>query len=73
MADIGFVNPRFGLCESPIRTLLWRLVYPLPSPGKKSNQPSGCLPLLAALTPNEHQATLGDENLEAEDYLCQAG
>ena len=48
-------------------------MYPLPSPGKKSNQPSGCLPLLAALTPNEHQVTLGDENLEAEDYLCQAG
>ena len=40
----------------------------MPLIGKKSNLPTACLPLLAALTPAEHTITLMDENVTALDF-----
>ena len=40
----------------------------MPLIGKKSNLPTACLPLLAALTPAEHTLTLMDENVTALDF-----
>jgi radical SAM superfamily enzyme YgiQ (UPF0313 family) len=61
MADIVFVNPRF-------EASYWGLEHALPFFGKQANLPVACLPLLAALTPAEHQVTLLDENVEPIDY-----
>lgn len=61
MADIVLVNPRF-------EASFWGLEYALPLLRKRANLPVACLPLLAALTPDEHQITLLDENVEAIDY-----
>ncbi|WP_167104715.1 B12-binding domain-containing radical SAM protein [Mycobacterium sp. DL592] len=61
MADIVLVNPRFEVSY-------WGLEHALKLLGKKCNLPTACLPLLAALTPGEHQVTLVDENVEAIDY-----
>ncbi len=46
----------------------------LPLVAKRANLPPACLPLLAALTPEQHQVTLIDENVEDIDYnaLAQA-
>lgn len=61
MADIVLVNPRFD-------PSFWGLEHALPLLHKRANLPVACLPLLAALTPAEHQITLVDENVEAIDY-----
>ena len=61
MLDIVIINPRFEVSY-------WGLEHALPLLGKKANLPVACLPLLAALTPAEHQITLVDENVEEIDY-----
>ena len=61
MLDIVLINPRFEVSY-------WGLEHALPLLGKKANLPVACLPLLAALTPAEHQITLVDENVEEIDY-----
>jgi len=67
MADIVLINPRFEVSY-------WGLEHALPLLGKKCNLPTACLPLLAALTPDEHCLTIVDENVEPIDYdrLAQA-
>src|SRR3954467_3173057 len=61
MADIVIINPRFEVS-------FWGMEHALPLMGKRANLPVACLPLLAALTPAEHTATLLDENVEAIDW-----
>ncbi len=61
MLDIVLINPRFEVSY-------WGLEHALPLLGKKATLPVACLPLLAALTPEEHQVTILDENVEEIDY-----
>ena len=61
MAHIVIINPRFDISY-------WGLEHALPFFGKRANLAPTCLPLLAALTPEEHQVTLIDENVEDIDY-----
>lgn len=61
MADIVIINPRFEIS-------FWGMEHALPFMGKRANLPVSCLPLLAALTPEEHTVTLIDENVEAIDW-----
>src|ERR1700760_910895 len=61
MADIVLINPRFEVSY-------WGFEHALPLLGKKCNLPTACLPLLAALTPDEHRVTIVDENVEPLDY-----
>jgi radical SAM superfamily enzyme YgiQ (UPF0313 family) len=61
MADIIFINPRFEISY-------WGMEKTLPFLGKRANLPVACLPLLAALTPEEHTVTLIDENVEPIDF-----
>jgi radical SAM superfamily enzyme YgiQ (UPF0313 family) len=61
MARIAIINPRFEVSY-------WGLEHALPLFGKKANLPTHCLPLLAALTPEEHDITLIDENVEDVDF-----
>jgi|SRR5271166_602785 len=61
MADIVLVNPRFDVSY-------WGLEYALPLLGKKCNVPTACLPLIAALTPDDHRVTIVDENVAPIDY-----
>ena len=61
MAEIVLVNPRFEVSY-------WGLEHALPLLGKRASVPPACLPLLAALTPDEHQVTLLDENVQPIDY-----
>ena len=61
MAEIVLINPRF-------EASYWGLEHALPLLGKRANVPPACLPLLAALTPDEHQVTLLDENVQPIDY-----
>ncbi len=61
MADIVLINPRFEVSY-------WGMEHALPLLGKRANMPVACLPLLAALTPDEHTVTLMDENVEAINY-----
>jgi len=61
MADIVLINPRFEVSY-------WGLEHGMPVVGKRANMPVACLPLLAALTPGEHQVTLVDENVEAVNW-----
>lgn len=61
MADIIFINPRFDMSY-------WGMENALPFLGKRANLPVACLPLLAALTPEEHTVTLIDENVEPIDF-----
>lgn len=61
MADIVLINPRF-------EASYWGLEYAMPLLGKRANMPSACLPLLAALTPDEHSVTLLDENVCDLDF-----
>ncbi len=58
---IVLINPRFEVSY-------WGLEHALPLLGKRANLPVACLPLLAALTPGEHEVTLIDENVEAIDF-----
>jgi len=61
MAEIVIINPRFEVSY-------WGMEYALPFIGKRGNLPVACLPLLAALTPEEHTVTLVDENVESIDW-----
>ncbi len=61
MARIVLINPRF-------EPSYWGLEYALPLFGKRANLPVACLPLLAALTPSEHEIRLIDENVEPLDF-----
>jgi len=68
MAEIAIINPRFEVSY-------WGMEHALPLLGKRANLPVAALPLLAALTPEEHDVTLVDENVQALDFdrLAQAG
>lgn len=61
MAAIGLINPRFP-------TSFWGLDHGLPLLGKKANMPSLALPVLAGLTPPEHEVVLFDENVAPIDF-----
>jgi len=61
MARITLINPRF-------ETSFWGIEYALPILGKRAALPTASLPLLAALTPAEHDVTLVDENIEPIDF-----
>jgi radical SAM superfamily enzyme YgiQ (UPF0313 family) len=61
MAEIVLINPRFEVSY-------WGMEHCLPILGKRANLPVAALPLLAALTPAEHNVTLVDENVEAINY-----
>ena len=61
MADIVVINPRFD-------PSYWGLEHALPLFGKRANLPVACLPLLSALTPEDHQVTLLDENVTPLDF-----
>lgn len=66
MARICLINPRFP-------TSFWGLDHGLPLLGKKANMPSLALPLLAGLTPPEHEIVLVDENIQELDFEYLAG
>lgn len=66
MADIVLVNPRFD-------PSFWGFEHALPVVGKRANLPVACLPLLAALTPEGHDVTLVDENVETIDFARSPG
>src|SRR5947209_6504136 len=61
MARICLINPRF-------QTSFWGLNHAMPLLGKKSNMPVLALPVLAGLTPPEHEVVLIDENIEPIDF-----
>ncbi len=61
MARICFINPRFP-------TSFWGLNHALPMLGKRANMPVLALPVLAGLTPEEHEVVLMDENVEDLDF-----
>lgn len=61
VADIVLINPKFEIS-------FWGFEHALPLFGKRASMPVAALPLLAALTPSEHQITLIDENVEAIDF-----
>jgi radical SAM superfamily enzyme YgiQ (UPF0313 family) len=61
MATIVLINPRFEVSY-------WGFQHALPILGKKANMPPACLPLLAAITPPEHEIVLIDENVEELDF-----
>ncbi len=61
MAEIVIVNPRFEVSY-------WGMEHALPMFGTKMSVPAASLPLLAALTPDEHHVTLIDENVEPLDF-----
>jgi radical SAM superfamily enzyme YgiQ (UPF0313 family) len=61
MARICLINPRF-------QTSFWGLNHSLPLLGKKSNMPVLALPVVASLTPGEHEVVLVDENIEEIDF-----
>ena len=61
MANIVIINPRFDMS-------FWGMELVLPLMGKRAATPVACLPLLAALTPAEHDITLIDENVEVIDF-----
>ena len=67
VAEIAIINPRFEVSY-------WGMEHALPLLGKRANLPVAALPLLAALTPREHDVTLVDENVQALDFdrLAQA-
>ncbi len=61
MARICLINPRFP-------TSFWGLNHGLPLLNKKSNMPVLALPVIAGLTPAEHEVTCIDENIEDIDF-----
>ncbi len=61
MADIVIINPRFEMS-------FWGMELVLPFMVKRAATPVASLPLLAALTPPEHNVTLIDENVEAINF-----
>ncbi len=58
---IAIVNPTFEVSY-------WGLEYAQPILGKQANMPVASLPLLAALTPDEHEVVLFDENTQVLDF-----
>ena len=65
MAEIVLINPRF-------EASYWGLEHALPLLGKRASVPPACLPLLAALTPDDLK-NLSDEQLAALDARFVAG
>jgi hypothetical protein len=64
MAHIVLINPKFEIS-------FWGLEHALPLIGKRANMPVAALPLIAALTPDKHNVTIIDENVEPIDFdLC---
>ncbi len=61
MARICLINPRFPVS-------FWGLNHGLPLLGKRANMPVLALPVLAGLTPSEHEVVLIDENIEEIDF-----
>jgi radical SAM superfamily enzyme YgiQ (UPF0313 family) len=61
MARICLINPKFP-------TSFWGLDHGLPLLGKKANMPVLALPVLAGLTPSEHDVVILDENIEPIDF-----
>jgi radical SAM superfamily enzyme YgiQ (UPF0313 family) len=61
MARICLINPRF-------QTSFWGLNHSLPLLGKKANMPVLALPVIASLTPPEHEVVCVDENVEEIDF-----
>jgi radical SAM superfamily enzyme YgiQ (UPF0313 family) len=61
MARICLINPRFP-------TSFWGLNHGLPLLNKKSNMPVLALPVIAGLTPPEHEVSCIDENIEDIDF-----
>lgn len=61
MARICLINPRFP-------TSFWGLDHGLPLLGKRANMPVLALPVIAGLTPPQHEVTLIDENLDDIDF-----
>ena len=61
MAKIAIVNPAFEMSY-------WGLEHAQPMMGKRANMPVASLPLLAALTPDEYEVALFDENVEPLDF-----
>ena len=61
MAHTTLVCPRFD-------PSFWGLEHALPLFRKHATMPVGALPLLAALTPSQHQVSLVDENVEPIDF-----
>ncbi len=61
MASIAIINPVFEVSY-------WGLEHAQKIIGKRANMPVASLPLLAALTPPEHQVELFDENVETLDF-----
>lgn len=66
MARICLINPKFP-------TSFWGLDHGLPLLGKKANMPALALPVLAGLTPGEHEIVLLDENLHEIDFDSLSG
>jgi radical SAM superfamily enzyme YgiQ (UPF0313 family) len=66
MARICLINPRFP-------TSFWGLNHSLPLLNKKANMPALALPVLAGLTPAEHEVVLLDENIGEIDFDALAG
>ncbi|QDV68418.1 Ribosomal protein S12 methylthiotransferase RimO [Rosistilla carotiformis] len=61
MATIAIVNPLFEVSY-------WGMEHAQAIMGTRANMPVASLPLLAALTPEEHDVTLIDENVEPLDF-----
>ena len=61
MARICLINPRFPIS-------FWGLNHGLPLLDKRANMPVLALPVLAGLTPPEHEVVLIDENIEEIDF-----
>jgi radical SAM superfamily enzyme YgiQ (UPF0313 family) len=66
MARLCLINPRFT-------TSFWGLEHSLPLLGKKANMPALALPVLAGLTPPEHEIVLVDENIQEIDFEALEG
>ncbi len=61
MARICLINPRF-------QTSFWGFNHALPLFNKTANMPVLALPVIAGLTPPEHEIVLIDENIEPIDF-----
>jgi radical SAM superfamily enzyme YgiQ (UPF0313 family) len=61
MARICLINPRFP-------TSFWGLNHGLSLLGKQANMPVLALPVLAGLTPSQHDITIVDENIQEIDF-----
>jgi radical SAM superfamily enzyme YgiQ (UPF0313 family) len=61
MARICLINPRFPVS-------FWGLNHGLPLLGKRANMPVLALPVLAGLTPPEHEVVVIDENIQELDF-----